>query len=523
MAKQPMSVLADNPRQNRLFLIILAGLIIISMLFLGFNQLTSAHAQTANGPLNFGNVTVGTNSGTQDAVFSVSPSLTTTYNVTATYVGDGNFTVVNNGCNGVNVSPDNSCSVTVQFNPLTAGPHAGTINFAYGPAAGFSPGSGEAVINSEGGSKIKLTNSLNAPSQQVPTASTALSGVGIPATTTAPSPSPSIPVTTKPQPTCGSQIQGYVLIDGKPGAGVVVNLTGTSKNSVTIGDGGYFYFNNLCAGDYTVSLDYDHTKYKANDADVRQFKLDGKNPSRDNAFSLSTIPATTAVPTTAAPTTAAPTTAAPTTPATTAAPTTAAPPTCNLTSPVGTVLRLCTATSQLDGTHFLLTVQVGAGDSPVNLNDTVIVNLPSGATVTAATASLGTATVTSNNTVRWGTFSLSPKQSASLVLSIDAPNGNLNGSSLFVSGSFNRSQAFQQRIPGLPGLIDIVPASVTQATGGQGGGVPSQAPATGTGQDGTQDTPVFWLILAAIAAGGLGIFGLYLTGRSRKPDQKEQK
>jgi hypothetical protein len=168
----------------------------------------------------------------------------------------------------------------------------------------------------------------------------------------------------------------------------------------------------------------------------------------------------------------------------------------------------------------LLTVQVGAGDSPVDLNDTVIVNLPTGATVTAATSSLGTATVTSNNTVRWGTFSLSPKQSASLVLSIDAPNGNLNGSSLFVSGSFNRSQAFQQRIPGLPGLIDIVPASAPQ---GQGGGVPSQAPATGAGQDNTQDTPVVWLILAALAAGGLGIFGLYLTGRARKPNQKEQK
>jgi hypothetical protein len=176
-------------------------------------------------------------------------------------------------------------------------------------------------------------------------------------------------------------------------------------------------------------------------------------------------------------------------------------------------------------TSFLLCVQVAAGTAPIDLNDTVIINLPSGAVVSQANASLGTVTL-NTNTVRWGGFSLAAQQSANLVLSINSPGGSLAGSSIFVSGQFNRSQAFQQRIPGLPGLTEIQPPAQGGGTQGESGPavIPAAAPATGVGPEGPQAASILIIVLGVIAAGSLGMVGLFLTARANKrPDNKEQK
>jgi hypothetical protein len=322
-----------------------------------------------------------------------------------------------------------------------------------------------------------------------------------------------------------------VLVDGKPGEGQVLKLEGPSNNQLTIGPDGFFYFNNLCAGNYTVSLVYDHAKYKAVDPDTRTFKVDGINAYRDNQFSLQTIQATTAPATTAAPQTTAPVTTAPATsaPATTTAPAAPQCPANIVSPPADNRLRLGTQTVKVSDTSFLLCVQVAAGTAPVDLNDTVIINLPSGAVVSQANASLGTVTL-NTNTVRWGGFSLAAQQSANLVLSINAPGGSLAGSSIFVSGQFNRSQAFQQRIPGLPGLTEIQPPAQGGGTQGESGPaaapavIPAAAPATGVGAEGPQAASILIIVLGIIAAGSMGMVGLFLTARANKrPDNKEQK
>ncbi len=104
--------------------------------------------------------------------------------------------------------------------------------------------------------------------------------------------------------------------------------------------------------------------------------------------------------------------------------------------------------------------------------------------------------------------------------------GSLAGSSIFVSGQFNRSQAFQQRIPGLPGLTEIQPPAQGGGTQGESGPavIPAAAPATGVGAEGPQAASILIIALGIIAAGSLGIAGLFLTARAKKrPDNKEQR
>lgn len=166
----------------------------------------------------------------------------------------------------------------------------------------------------------------------------------------------------------------------------------------------------------------------------------------------------------------------------------------------GEKLRVATKTVKVSDTKFLECIQVVAGSEAVNLNDTVILQLPTGTSVLVNSNSLGTVTVNSN-VVRWGGFSLAAGQSATLVLSLTVPpNGTLDGSSILISGRFSRGQAFQQRISGLPPLTEIdVPA---QGGGGGGSGsgttapIPSGAPSTGTGISG--DSELNWIALLLV-------------------------
>lgn len=503
LANQPVSGFADHSGQKQLILILVLGLSLLALLGLGLSQLPAAHGQSANGPLNFGNQLVNTISGPQTATFINSTGFSAT--VSAGLQNGTDFNTTGNTCTGI-IANGGQCSVNVVFSPKTPGLKNDSVKFNYT----YNDFSDSAIVPGAKPNALVIGSS-----------STNLQGNGV---------NPHSPTTTTSiAPPCGSQIQGYVLVDGQPGAGQVVKLEGPSNDQATIGAGGFFYFNNLCAGTFKLSLVYDHSKFTAGTPDSLTIKTDGVNAYRDNAFSLATIRATTAAPTTAVVTTAAPTTAATaTTPAVTTPPATPQCPASLFSPPTGTKLRIGGQVVKVSDTRSLLCVQVSAGDVLVDLNDTVIINLPAGAIVSQSSANLGTVT-TSNTTVRWGAFSLNPKQSANLVLSIDSPGGNLNGSSIFVSGSFNRSQAFQQRIPGLPGLIDIAPAAPPPAQGGGTGPaappvIPSAAPATGVGAENNSGSPVFILILAVIASASLGILGLFLTGRANKrPNKKEQK
>jgi hypothetical protein len=557
MAKKPLASLpvrrfALTPGSKPFFLALCIGLTFVMLLGLGLSQLSTVNAQTATPTLAFGDQTVGTTSAPLTSVFTNNSGSAMTVGVSLGNEPD--FTMPHNGCAGVTLLPNDTCSVEVAFAPQSPGLKTGSLS--------YSP----SFVNSGAGNQGARVNSeaQAVPAQAAPV--TTLTGNGVAAPTVTPIPPTVTPIpptatsvpptatlipptatsvpptatsipptatsvppttTTKAAPGCVSQIHGWVLVDGKPGEGQVLKLEGPSNNQLTIGPDGFFYFNNLCAGDYKVSLVYDHTKYTPVDPDTRTFKVDGINAYRDNQFSLQTIQATTAPATTAAPGTTAPVTTAPATsaPATTTAPAAPQCPANIVTPPADNRLRLGTQTVKVTDTSFLLCVQVAAGTSPVDLNDTVIINLPSGAVVSQANASLGSVTL-NTNTVRWGGFSLAAQQSANLVLSINAPGGSLAGSSIFVSGQFNRSQAFQQRIPGLPGLTEILPPAQGGGTQGESGPavIPAAAPATGVGPEGPQAASILIIVLGIIAAGSLGIVGLFLTARANKrPDNKEQK
>jgi hypothetical protein len=189
----------------------------------------------------------------------------------------------------------------------------------------------------------------------------------------------------------------------------------------------------------------------------------------------------------------------------------------NICSPAPAVpnkLRVAINTAQAAGSgKFQLCVSLTAPTNDgVNLNDTVIIQLPSGATASQLSASAGTVNST-GSTVRWGSFTLASQQNATLTLNIDTSNSTLNGTSLFVSGRFNRGLAFQQRINGLPALTEI------DATP-QGGGsvVPVAAPSTGFGAAQNDSAPVVVMILVAA---WIITIALLLIGRLawRKPQK----
>ncbi|HEX2910661.1 MAG TPA: choice-of-anchor D domain-containing protein [Chloroflexia bacterium] len=179
--------------------------------------------------------------------------------------------------------------------------------------------------------------------------------------------------------------------------------------------------------------------------------------------------------------------------------------------PAGSKLRVGTASAQTGPNTFKICVVVTASvNEGVNLTDSLIITLPNGSGVTNSSVSAGTVTVT-NNSVDWGGFTLAAGQSANLILTINSPSGSLNGTSLFISGRFNRGQAFQQRIPGLIPLTEI---DVPQATAV----IPQGAPSTGSGAAATQDNFGYpFLLLAATLLGAFWLIaGWKLIKRGRQ-------
>jgi hypothetical protein len=180
--------------------------------------------------------------------------------------------------------------------------------------------------------------------------------------------------------------------------------------------------------------------------------------------------------------------------------------------PGGVNLRVGTKLTNTGGNTYILCVEVFGGSDGVNLSDTIVVNLPSGTVVNDPRVTLGGVNV-SQNVVRWGSFSLAAGQKGTLTLSLTSAVPDIAGnSSLFVSGTFNRGQSFQQRFNGLPALVEIVPSGTSGGgtTGGQGGGngvsVPAAPPSAGTGGAQTPGSSAIpYLIVAGLALVILGM------------------
>ncbi len=189
---------------------------------------------------------------------------------------------------------------------------------------------------------------------------------------------------------------------------------------------------------------------------------------------------------------------------------------CRPASAVADKLRLTSAALEISPGVFRICVSVTApSNDGVNLNDTVIVNLPSGTTATQVSVSTGTVSV-SGSTVRWGGFSLASQQNANLLLTVGSTT--LNGTSVFVSGRFNRGLAFQQRFGGLPDLVEISAAAGGGNTGGTSNVVvPVGAPSTGTGSNQNDDSTGLIALLVGAWAATVGLLvGWRVISRRRR-------
>lgn len=176
---------------------------------------------------------------------------------------------------------------------------------------------------------------------------------------------------------------------------------------------------------------------------------------------------------------------------------------------LGQGLQIATNIGQAGDTYAVCIVAV-AGEDGVNLNDTIIINLPAGASVASQAASVGSVSM-SQNSVRWGGFSLAPRQNAVLTLSINNGTANLAGNSnMLISGRFNQGLSFQQRYPTMPPLIQI---------GGQGGGLaPGDVPTSGLGyqNQAAATTPTGWLVGLGITVILVALLGLGVQALSKK-------
>ncbi len=190
-------------------------------------------------------------------------------------------------------------------------------------------------------------------------------------------------------------------------------------------------------------------------------------------------------------------------------------PACTNVAP-GNGLRIATKTTQHSPNGYFLCIQLVAGKGGVNLNDTVIVTLPGGASTIDSQAGTGTVSL-SGNIIRWGGFSLNAQQSTTLLLDVTTNGGTLDGTNIVISGRFNRGQAFQQSINGLPPLVEIDEIVATPSAANNPI-IPAAAPNTGTGLPATQNDPalpvalglvLLWLVTL------VGLVGRYMRRKSQ--------
>jgi hypothetical protein len=332
------------------------------------------------GSLAFGNVPVGSSSAAQTVTVQ-NQSTFVTYFLSPTVTGP--FSV--SGC--ASIAPGASCNISVTFNPTALGPASGTASYDITDAFGTNYGTGIVVD---------------------------LSGTGIAA----------IQVQQ-------GRIFGKVTLNGTPvQPGLVkVNLNGGQPQN-TDASGNYGY-NNLVKGSYTVSLDYDKTKYKPDNAgDSRTVSVDlGQQVSVN--FNLVSITTTTGATTTSpVPTT---TTTVPVTVVTTTAPvttTTGGPVNfqCNIPGPTPGVVELfiCKLAQQPgQGGSNLYTLQFKLNNglsNPINVQNSVEINLEQNVRVDSAQADAGnTRTENNGRRVVWSGYNVPAGRSATLNLTLEAP------------------------------------------------------------------------------------------------------
>ncbi len=169
------------------------------------------------------------------------------------------------------------------------------------------------------------------------------------------------------------------------------------------------------------------------------------------------------------------------------------------------------ATQRPDGLVDLC-LQIVAGEEAVDLNDTVIINLPPGATPSKSMSQTGKVTLEAR-TIRWGSFRLNAFESSSVLITLSAADvTNLtNNTSITISGRFNRGQAFQGRIPNLAPLTEVeVLSNGTFEIFGPG------APSTGYGPAVVKTSPdLAWWLAGLLSLSGTAL----LAGRRQRRRQ----
>ena len=170
-------------------------------------------------------------------------------------------------------------------------------------------------------------------------------------------------------------------------------------------------------------------------------------------------------------------------------------------------------TRQSDGS-IALCIQIVAGDDPIDLSDTIQVDLPPGTNVVNSQAEKGQVTTAKAFSVRWGSFSLNASESSSLLLTISPTDLNsLKSTTITISGRFTRGQqSFKGIIPGLAPLTEV---EVSEA-----GSFKIALPAAGLGYHTapSDDSLTVWLVVLLVLA-GLGLIG---SARLRRKSGKRQ-
>jgi hypothetical protein len=419
--------------------------------------LKQAFLTVAPTSLNFGNVQVGTSSTSQS--FVIANSFYATATITASITGDYSVS----GC--ATVPAYGNCTAYVTFNPTATGLRTGAVNLDFNIPFYFNGTVG--TVN--------------------------FSGTGLPA---------------------AGRIAGSVKLDGAvaPSKLVKVFLNGAQPQDPTADKGQYGY-DNLSPGSYTVSVDYDKTKYKTNDGkdSVTVNVTAGSTTGLD--FNLLTISSTTTVPTTTAPTTAVVPTTSATTPVTTVTTvpgttTTSPATTTSVTIPSGQVnFNIGKPTPGAQPNTFNVTMNLSNGlNNQVNVQNSVEITLEPGVRVAAATADVGsTRTEDNGRRVVWSGYNLPPGRSASLNLTLEAPPASAGAASIPLLNNVLVSvtdAVTSARYEGRAGAINSSSSggSISLSTSPN---LPSRPPVAGGGiTDGNIE--LAWLVLT----GGLILLGI---------------
>jgi hypothetical protein len=249
-------------------------------------------------------------------------------------------------------------------------------------------------------------------------------------------------------------------LNGKATAGFKVRIEPLSVTTTT-DFGGRYYFGDLQAGTYVIRV-IEYAQLQVSPVNGRDFSNQTiANGSTEDAIDFqftSTVPPTVAAtPTTVATATPQPTIAIPTNTSSSGNNIT---PQCP--APGNSNLQVAMRGTPVDESSSFLCIRISLGTNTnlnADLNNTVMVSLPAAAN--QISASSGTTGV-SRNTITWRPGILSPGQSSTLIIGLDAQIAELGSVSTNVTGTFSSGEGFSRTLPGLVPVAEIVPNAVVR-------------------------------------------------------------